>query len=540
MRDVQKGPERERNSERDMPKSSYAVSSEGIGSDPVVKRLARQMHSRLRKLLTGDENKRIRDHIEERKEVPSNVMLIDKLVFTFGVFNIAIFQYFMLNIPRYYWMYHTAILSALMAIRFKAWKKLKWQYFLLDNCYFSNVWLLCCCFFGLDRYKTFFNACFITCVGPLPIAVFVWRISLVFHEYDKVTSVLVHILPAMLCYTMRWHGNYLRSSRDFKPHLEWQDFICAACMYLIWQGLYFFKTEIKDKSKLDKDLEIQTSLRMLSTDKKNAFARAVLRLYQRIGVMKPEEDFEPTEFKTKFIFMLTQFIYTLSTMAIAPFVYSSKTFHLIYIAFTFWTSTYFGAQYYIEVFSKRYQLQFADKIKLQQILKAATEVAFESATSNDDASNVNCDSARDDPRGVEVDERTNRNGESNEDSNASTSKDPLSNRNESVTTDAVMTKMELVCAATAAFVDQTISTDTTYDFVQPSDFFRAGLAETSQQTTTNDNSVIVDDKDIDDGGASTAGVFNGASHQGIAGEFAGLDADEHYCQATVSSVKKNL
>jgi hypothetical protein len=210
------------------------------------------------------------------------------------------------------------------------------------------------------------------------MAILVWRISLVFHEYEKVTSVLVHILPLMLCYTMRWHSN-INSPHVFKKHLEVADFIVAAVMYCFWQLLYFLKTEVIDKKKLDDDLEIQTSLRMLSTDRKNAFTRAVLSIYRSIGIMGTNEEFEPTSIKTKIIFMFTQFVYTIVTFIPAPFLYESKTAHLIYIAFVFWISTYFGAQYYIEIFSKRYQLQFDNAENLKRIVTVASEVAFDAA-----------------------------------------------------------------------------------------------------------------------------------------------------------------
>jgi hypothetical protein len=342
----------------------------------LVHNQVRKMRNKFRKIVTGDENKRIRDLIDEKREIPSYVKLAHKIFFTFGVFSIAIFQYFMLNAPKKYWICHSVTLAALMVIRFREWTRLKWQYFMLDFCYFTNVWLLLCCFFNLERFPTFFNACFICSVGPLPMAILVWRISLVFHEYDKVTSILIHILPLMLCYTMRWHGS---DSSVFKQSLEFRDYLTAAGMYLLWQVLYFWKTEVKDKEKLDRDLEIQTSLRMLSTDRKNAFTQAVLRGYRAIGVMRQNEEFEPTELKTKVIFMLSQFLYTLVTFIPAPFLYVSKWTHLYYIAFIFWVSTYFGAGYYIEIFSKRYQLQFEESKKIQRLVQAASEVAFDTA-----------------------------------------------------------------------------------------------------------------------------------------------------------------
>jgi hypothetical protein len=346
------------------------------------------MRGKMRRLLTGHEDRRIRDLLDEKKKQPHNVKLIDKFLFTFWVFNISIYQYFMLNKPEDYWIYHVVSLSILLLIRLYVWRQMKWHYFLLDFCYFTNLWLLVCCLFRLDeRLPSFYRAAFICSVGPLPLAILVWRISLVFHEYEKVTSVLVHILPMMLCYAMRWghiHGDPRTGCLSAEERavaddtLRITDFVIAGAGYLFWQTLYYVKTEVVDRHLLDKDLSIQTSLRMLSTDRKNDFAAAVLAACRRIGIMKNDEFFDPTTAKTKAIFISTQFIYTILTFCVAPFVYYSRIFHLVFIGFIFWVSTYNGAQYYIEIFSKRYQQQFKDSEDFQRVVQAAAEVAFDS------------------------------------------------------------------------------------------------------------------------------------------------------------------
>jgi hypothetical protein len=345
--------------------------------DILVQAQVDKMRSKFRKIVTGDEKKRVRDLYAEKKKVPKNMKMFDKLFFTFGVTNIAICQYFMMNAPRWYWIYHCFLLTSLLLIRFIQYRKLKYHYFLLDFCYFTNFCLAICRVFSLDLlYKTLFNAIFICSVGPLPIAVIVWKISFVFHDHEKVTSVLVHILPLMLCYTMRWHGKTAVDSAD--KFLRVEDFALASVGYFCWQVMYYVKTEILDKQKLDDDQEIQTSLRWITTDKKNPFTNAMLKLLRSIGIMGQEEIFVPDQFKTKFIFMMSQFIYTLLTFMVAPLVYYSKTLHLYAIGATFILSTYLGASYYIEIFSKRYQNKFDEA---QNIAIIAAEAAFDSATS---------------------------------------------------------------------------------------------------------------------------------------------------------------
>ena len=40
--------------------------------------------------------------------------------------------------------------------------------------------------------------------GPLLWAVALWRNSLVFHSVDKMTSMFIHISPALTVTTLRW------------------------------------------------------------------------------------------------------------------------------------------------------------------------------------------------------------------------------------------------------------------------------------------------------------------------------------------------
>ena len=201
----------------------------------------------------------------------------------------------------------------------------------------------------------------------------VWRNSLVYHDFDRMTSIYIHILPAMLSFCVRWHG----LSEENAVGLKTQDFFNASFVYLFWQFLYYCKTEVMDKPFLDKNPEVVTSLRWLATDKKNGMARMVLRLCRRLRIFGPTEDYNPSEFKTLLVFMGAQFVYTVVTMLPATFIYSSKKIQLAFITFIFTCVVYNGASYYIEVFSKRYQLKFAKKEDMQKVVQAAAEIAYE-------------------------------------------------------------------------------------------------------------------------------------------------------------------
>lgn len=326
----------------------------------------------MRKVVTGDEKKRVRDLIREKKQKPQYIKLFDKISFTFFTLNLPICQYFLLNRPEYFWLWFSFIIPILLIARYFYFHSLKMEYFLYDFCYFSNFLSL------LTIYYTpswLFRMVFIFVNGPVTLAILVWRLSLVFHDFDRVTSIYIHLLPASLFFVFRWQ---IIPPEQIEPLTIW-DFLHACAGYIFWQVAYYLKTEVFDREKLDNNPELKTSLRWLAADKKNATARSVLKLLRFLHIMGPEEDYVSTEFKTKLIFMISQFFYTILTFIPSFFVYYSYHLHLAYILLVFTNSVYNGASFYIEVFSQRYQLQFAKKEDMQQVVQAAAEIAIKAA-----------------------------------------------------------------------------------------------------------------------------------------------------------------
>jgi hypothetical protein len=340
--------------------------------EAIIKKQGDILKYQLRKVVTGDENKRVRDHIREKKEKPKYIILMDKIYFTVGVMNIPICQYFLTARPDLFWLWYTICLISLMIARFIYFKQQKYHYFLLDFCYYTQL-LTFLCLYVIKSSPWFFKICFIFSNGPLMTAIIVWRCSIVFHDFDKLTSIYIHILPSMLMYAMRWHTLGSEMIED----LTFSDYVRAAIGYIIWQITYYVKTEVLDKDHLDGDPEILTSLRWLATDKNNTFARTILKLLKAIHVVGENEDYNPYETKTKVIFILSQFIYTLFTFLPTPIYYNNQHAHLWFIVIMFVVSVYNGASFYIEVFSKRYQLQFIQKNEIQQVAGAAAKVVIE-------------------------------------------------------------------------------------------------------------------------------------------------------------------
>lgn len=348
----------------------------------VLKAQAKKLQGKWRKAITGSSTKRVRDHIREVQEVPKNIKFLDKVGFTLGVLNILACQYFLLNVPQYFSTWYAVILPLTLVSRFYHFKSLNFHYFLIDFCYFTifNTFLNLFVFRSSAR---FFKMCFVFSTGVLPVAIPVWRNSLIFHDFDKIVSVYIHILPCMLYYTMRWNaytfdneGEMICDPTDVAScePLYFSDYVYAMGIYCLWQAAYLLKTEVVDKAKFDAHPEIQTSLRWLAKDTKNEFSRMILKGLRKLGIFGAKEDFDATSMKTKLVFVASQLLLTVVSFLPTPFCYNNQLFHLLWIGVIFTISVFNGASFYIEVFSVRYQAQLKKMDEIQQIAREATSM----------------------------------------------------------------------------------------------------------------------------------------------------------------------
>lgn len=343
-----------------------------------LKKQAAKVQAQWRKIVTGNANKRIRDHLKEAQQQPQYVKFFDKVAFTFGVLNIVFCQYFLLNVPEYFSIWYSVVVPLLMISRLYHFKSLNWHYFMFDFCYF----VLACTLINISLLRwstTFFKICFIFATGALPAAIPIWRNSLIFHDYDKIVSVYIHILPCCLYYTLRWsrdHVNMQCLSNDCSS-LTFGDYLWSMVVYLLWQVLYILKTEVWDRSKLDSNPEILTSLRWMAKDTKNASARMVLKYLKQVGLFGPQEDYDSTSLKTKAVFVASQLALTAVSSLPSFLLYRSQWAHITFILIIFTIAVFNGASFYIEVFAVRYVAHLAQLDQMRTIARAASEVAKE-------------------------------------------------------------------------------------------------------------------------------------------------------------------
>ena len=362
------------------------MEAEAAAERAVLDVLIAELRKRSRKALTGDEQLRIRDHVravmrEKRLELVGRgarrvddlkrqvgqvrsrvstfakkepvVKTVDKLLFTGGVAWVGVTEYVLLELsPDVMGLWYLCSISPMLAHRVVTYYRAGMIYFCLDFCYFVNALCVACVLARVGPDSAGFRYCFAMANGPLVTAVLVWRNSFVFHDLDRVCSTMLHALPPVWTYALRWGGG--AQCGTWRP---FRDLATTLTLYALWQVLYIAKTEWLDREHIEKQNE-QTSLRWLVRDKKSVMNRLCKQTCVLLRLMRPDDHFDETRWSTKFTFWAAQLVYTVMTLAPVSLMWYSRLFHGGYLILMYTAAIYNGASYYIEVFSSRYNKKF--------------------------------------------------------------------------------------------------------------------------------------------------------------------------------------
>jgi len=327
---------------------------------------------RLRKAVTGNPDKKVRDYM---KEVPQ-VKLVDKLSFTFGVMCIVATEFLALRYPQWFTTFYLVLITGLLANRYRDYVALNEHLFMLDFCYFMNLSVLAQCFL-FPSCLAWYKANYVLCMGVLMNAIVVWQNSLVFHSLDKLTSIYIHVLPPLTVHLYRWG---LIESPVIQPEdtLSVNDLVFwPSVLYLAWQAAFLFTTEVILADRLAKDHSLVTSVRHLAKDKKNGMNNLTKKVTRQLGILAKDEDFNSEELKSKLIFCVVQGLYSVIVSVPTLWLYTNYHLSAVYICLIFSWSIWRGGTYYIEIFSERYKMKFITIEKEDELSDYSRENSLE-------------------------------------------------------------------------------------------------------------------------------------------------------------------
>ena len=300
--------------------------------------------------------KRVRTSVEKlgsRWNATKVITLRDKISFICGVLNVFISGFIIGRCPEYFHLWYTAQLIYFMPIRFYTYRRRGYHYFLADLCYFVNF-LLSLSLWVFPASKRLFMAAYCLSYGNNAVAIIMWRNSLVFHSFDKVTSLFIHIMPCVTLHCIvHLYPEKLQSERfpalwtirnsspgsptayaNLFSMLAW-----SSLPYGFWQLSYYFFITVSRRDKI-------------AAGRPTSFTW-LRRSYSKIWIGKfvlslPENLQEPA-------FMMIQYVYAVLTMLPCPlwfyYAYASAGFMIV----VFVWSVHNGAAYYIDVFGNRFQ-----------------------------------------------------------------------------------------------------------------------------------------------------------------------------------------
>lgn len=284
-----------------------------------------------------------------RKQVtPTRIKLRDKLTFMTGTVGSLLNAYWLGWSPETFYRVYSLEAVVLIAVRWVVYRMKKWHYYLWDFCYFANIVLLIQLWL-LPKSALLNKVMFAYSAGPLAWSIVAFRNSLVFHSLDKITSLMLHWMPACVVWTLRWYPQRVGHKLDYdskseEAKAEWQHgsltslVVIPLLPYLLWAVAYYIKIFVISSDKIQKR-GYETLYQFACQNEKSLFGRVVLKAPKRLQPL---------------VYMVMHMALVTLTFLLARLFWESFAAHTIFLLFILASSAYNGASFYFEVFAHRY------------------------------------------------------------------------------------------------------------------------------------------------------------------------------------------
>ena len=260
-------------------------------------------------------------------------------------------QYKSYAIGRYsdngvYWL-NLILFGLLLIWRQVTYKMSKTHYYMLEFCYFGNF-VIYAFLFLFPNNKFMYYAAFAFATGPVGWALSFVQCSFVLHSVEHLTNCFIHFTPNVLMWNIHWYNQYSETRTwdlyDAKNDtFSWsfvKDYYFAALtMYLIWNVGYYLLVFIVLEKRI-KERKYQTLVAYHIT--KNTGAGKIFAKYG------PEYE--------GLMYCISHAIGTTILITLSMLCFFSLYFNVFVIVFTSSVSFLNGASFYMDYFSKKYEI----------------------------------------------------------------------------------------------------------------------------------------------------------------------------------------
>ena len=121
--------------------------------------------------------------------------------------------------------------------------------------------------------------------GPLMFSIILMRNSLVFHDFDKITTLMMHASPAITVWTLRWYSDALwvdalgPAAAAAAQVATWTEMIALpVAFYMIWLVIYYLLTFILLRNRIEGRGLLTMFTMLVPADREKAMKSAGARL----------------------------------------------------------------------------------------------------------------------------------------------------------------------------------------------------------------------------------------------------------------------
>lgn len=278
-----------------------------------------------------------------RKHQDRSAVRRDEIAFFLGVVNVALIGFWMGHSPETYYHYWTFKSIVLFSWRWYRYRQKGFQYLMLELCYFGN-------FLGMlhvyvwPQNLIMRKLTFSVFSGPLMWSIMAMRNSLVFHDVDKITTLMMHASPALAGWSLRWFpDDHYRMNDSFAVASLTELVGLPILFYCCWVVLYYFVCFVFLNDRIRKQGGVTMFDIMVPKDKNKVQKSIILRFI--------------TSFRE--VWQPVVYLALHGTMASISFVptylfWNHFVLHTCALLFCLSLSVWNGGTFYFKVFAKRY------------------------------------------------------------------------------------------------------------------------------------------------------------------------------------------